>query len=938
MPVRPAAPLVTRQPAQCGWLSGLLLLGLVVLQACGGGSESALIASAEQRLARDDVAGAVIDARNALKNNERSAAARLTLGRALTASGDFATAENELRRAREFGADESRWAVADAALLEARRDLSALLARYKDTRLPDPDAHAALRLAVARAYRDQRQVEAAASVLDELQATKPDLVEVRVLRVRLAAAKGDVDAARRASIELVQRAPNDAQAWLLRADTLAQDTANRAEAVAAYRRALELRPRLLEAHANLISLLLDLNDHPAATAQAAAMRKALPDVALADFYAALVAYAGGEHLRVRELTQRMLRNPTSSPQVLYLAGMAELRLGSLAQAETLLARAVLLAPTAIESRRELAGILVRRARPEAALATLDPLLKLGVDDAGVWRYAGQAHSLAGNFRLADQAFARSVKLRPDDARNRVAVGQALIARGQVDPGLRELRSAAAADQASIDADLELVNTLALRERHDDALKALDALARKRPELAVVDQLRGRVLQARGDRAGARRAYEAALARDATMVMAADSLARLDATEGRIGDARKRYESLLKRDPRAPAVMLALAELSLREGAGYQQAGEWISKAVQANPLDVSVWRTAIALHRDTGDQPGALARARAALAAVPDDPTLLAQASSVQLEAGDHQQALATAQRLVQLLPRSVDAAVQLARAHAAAGNASQAQQQVARALEIEPDSASVLRGAIEVAVRIGQHDRAVALARQVQQRRPGEALGWQLESEAEASRGQWAAAAVALKQAMAKQPSTAVAIQAHRAFSRAGQRAEAELLEKRWLAMRPRDQGFRIHLGEEAIAAGDWALAEARFRRALEADPDNPALLNNLAYALVRRGDASALEPALKAARAAPYIAEIIDTLSLAYELAGNLPKAVEAQALVVTLAPRNADYRIRLGGLHLKAGDRGKAREALAPLRAEDLSVPQAETLQKLRQQAQA
>jgi len=610
-----------------------------------------------------------------------------------------------------------------------------------------------------------------------------------------------------------------------------------------------------------------------------------------------------------------------------------MRLGALASAETLLAKAVSAMPDAVEPRRELAGLHVGLVRPGSALDTLRPLLDADTQDSGAWRYAGLAHALAGDFRNADAAFAKAAKLQPGDVRVRMALGQALIARGQADAGLREIRTAAEADTSGVDADMALISALMRRKDTVGALAVVDQLQRKRPDAAMPELLRGRILEQAGDLRSARAAYEKSLTRDPKFLPAVTRLAQIEVGEGRIDGARKLYQDLLKKEPRAAEAMIAMAGLTLRAGGALAAATEWVDKAVAAQPSDAEAWRSAINFHRAAGDSPGALSRARAAAAAVPDNFRLLTLVAETQVVAGDVQQAVATAQRLVQLQPESPGALTSLADAYLAAGNLSSARQQVIRALTVAPQSPAVLRTAIAIELRDKSPAAAQAIARKLQARQPAVALGWQLEGEVAATLSNWSAAVTALRTAMTKGSSTQVAMQLHTALLNSGQEPEAARVAQQWQAAHKEDSAFLVYLAESAARQGDWALAEARYKELLKAQPKNPALLNNLAGVLLKKRDPEAMSVALLAVRLAPHVAAIVDTAAAAYAQSNDLGQAIAWQSKAVEMDPRRAAYRIQLVRLHLRAGDKGKAREEISRLEQLDPGAVSAEELAKLK-----
>jgi predicted Zn-dependent protease len=211
------------------------------------------------------------------------------------------------------------------------------------------------------------------------------------------------------------------------------------------------------------------------------------------------------------------------------------------------------------------------------------------------------------------------------------------------------------------------------------------------------------------------------------------------------------------------------------------------------------------------------------------------------------------------------------------------------------------------------------------------------LAAEAEATQRQWARAAAAYRQALTRREGTDIAVPLHQVLVNAGSAAEGREFAERWLQRRPDDAGFVAHLAQSANARGDLAEAEARYRQALQRQPDAPVLLNNLADVLVRRGNPEALALAQRAVAAEPLVAAFLDTLAQAHNAAGQAAQAVTWQTKAVALAPQVGSLRLRLAQFHLAAGEKSKAREELQRLQRQGPSAAPVERVQELLQQAQ-
>lgn len=899
-----------------------------LLVACSGRDDAAL-AAAQGRLERGEVDAAVIEVKALLQRRPQDAAARLLLGRALFAQGELAAAESELRRARDAGAREADVLPLLARTMLEQHRASDVVEQFRVASFEPAEQLAALRVQVALAHVVLGEPTAASRANDEALALAPGHVGALALAARLQATKGDEAGALQATTTLVQRFAHDAEAWLVHGDALAgRDPAG---ALAAYERAVALDPGLVQAQAALIMAHLRQGRATQAQAQIEAFRKTNRGRAAADYYEALLAYASGDLYRARGLNQQLLQGVATNPHVLLLAGMTELRLGTLASAETYLVQATARLPDAVEPRRELAALWVQRGQPARALEQLRRLLRREQGDARTWLVAGQAHTLLGDFRAADEAFARAAALRPDDAQVRTDRAHSLIVRGQYEAGLRELNDAGA-ETATVETTLMAIAALMGRGDSAGALKAVDRLAQRHPDVPGVDLVRGRIHEARGALAPARTAYERALQRNPAFVPAIERLAALDLAEDRIGAARARYEALLAREPRQTSAMLAMAHLARLGGEGRAAARAWLDRAVAVHPADPGPWLAAIAAERSMGDEHAALARAQRAAAAVHENAEVLAALGDALRATGDAHQARATYVQAVALQPDDADLRLRLAQAFIEARDHAAADTQLVLAAKANPDSAPVARARVLLALIDERPDIALSHAQRRQETHPREADGWMMEAEVHARQRRWPEAVAAARRAVAIDARSDVAIALYRHLDAAGDAAARDAFARERLVREPRDAAFVGFVAQRADARGEHAEAEARYRQAIALQPDSPLLHNNLAMLLLARRPAEALQSAERAAKLAPDVPPVLDTLARAQAAGGQLRQAIATQTRAVELASRAPGLRLQLARLHLQAGDRTKAREVLATLGDAAREGPLAEEARRL------
>jgi putative PEP-CTERM system TPR-repeat lipoprotein len=903
------------RPLLCAVISLASLLG-----ACQGGSEEAdAVASAKGYVDQHDYKSAIIRAKNALQKNPSNGEARRLLGQSLLETGAATAAAVELRKALEFNAGESKTVPLLARAMLAQGETRALIQQFAATKLDDAAASADLKTSVATAYATQGERDNALETVLSALKEWPRHAPATLLHARLLAADGDIAGALELIEPVLARDAKDVDALVLKADLQRQGLHDGDAALATYRSAVAASPGSVSAHAAIIAMLLERRELPAAKTQFSALKAAQPNHPETRRIEAQLAYLDNNFAKTREITEQLLKHFPDDPRILQLAGAAELRLNSLAQAEAYLGRAMKAAPRALFPRQMLAQIHLRNGQPQKALDALQPILDSAAPDVNSLTLAGQAYLQDGNAARSEAAFARAAKVDPKAVTARTALALGHLAKGKREDGYAELEAVAAGD-TGVRADLALIAVKLRANDLDGALKAIAALEKKQPDKPLAHVLRGNLQLRRHDTAAATASFEKALTIDPVYFPATAALAGLDIAAGRPEGARKRFEDLLRADPKNYRALLGVAETKSRLGLPRQEVTQAIVDATKAQPTEPAPRLLLVRYLLGQQDSKAALAAAQDAVAALPANLELLDQLGAAQIAAGQAQQAVTTYTRLVAARPDRPEPELRLARAHVAAKDLDAARSSVERALKIKPGLLAAQRALVEVEILQKQHPQALEVARNVQRTYPKQAVGYLLEAAVESDRGHHDAAAAALSKAVPLDGGgTEAAIRLHQTLLTAGRAAEAERLASAWKKDHPRDAAFRFYLGDNALARQDWAAAEAHYRSVTEVQPNNAMALNNVAWLMTRQGKPGAVAVAERAIQLAPGRPALMDTLAWAMASENQVPQAIELQKKAIEQAPEASGLRLTLAKIYLKAGDRPRARaelEALAKL----------------------
>ncbi len=890
-------------------------LAVLALAGCADESPEKRIASAKEYLQKNDTKAAVIEIKNALQKNPDSGEARFLLGSTLLKEGNPAAAEVELRKAQAAKYPDAQVVPELASAMLMLGQAKKVVDEFGQVQLGAPAADARLQTALVGAYAALDKPDQAKAALAAALAADPKYADALLIRAREKAAARDVDGALAVVDDVIAREPGNADAWKLKGDLFLYGKNQPEEALAAYRKTLAAEPKYIAAHAAIFNLLMQQGKLDDAAKQLDELKKFAAKNPQTRFMEAQLAYQRKDFKAAREIAQELVQQAPNNPRALELAGAAELQAGAPAQAQIYLDKALQLAPGLPLARRLLIVSYLRTGQPAKALTELNAAAgKDGLPPA-LYSLAGEVHLQNGDAKKAEEYFAKALKLDPDDARKRTALAITHLAGGKGEAAIGELQDIAAADSGAT-ADLALISAHLRARDYAKALAAIDKLEAKQPGKPLAANLRGRVLLAQKDTAGARKSFERALSIDPNYFAAAATLAQLDLADKKPDDAKKRFEALLAKNPKNGQALLALAQLAASQKAPKEEVAGLLGKAIDANPTDATPRLMLIELHLRSNDNKQALATAQSAVAAVPTSPELLAALGRVQQLSGESNQAVATFGKLVAQQPLSTRAQMLLAGAQVANKDPQAARQSLRKALEIKPDDLDAQRALIVLDLEAKNYADANKTARTVQEQQPKSPVGFVLEGDIAVARQDWDAAAQAYRAALQRGSATEFATKLHAVLLRAGKEPEAQRLAGNWQKEHPKDAVFLAYLGEQALARKDHAAAERYYAAVLDLQPNNALALNNLAWVKGQLKKDGALELAEKANNLAPNQPALMDTLAMLLADKGDFKRAIEVQNKALELQPAIAGLRMNLAKIYIKSGDKARAQAELETL----------------------
>lgn len=899
-------------------LAVAVVSGVILLSAGIGGcsrtqTAEELLTEAQQYEQKGDRKAALIQLKNAVAQNPDNGEARLRLGTLHYAMGDAPSAEKELRRAQSLGLPAERVLPLLAQSLLGQAKFQAVLDEITEAR-----AKGSAELLARRgdAFLGLDQPAPARGAYDAALAIDPKSGEALTGLARVAIVSGDIESARRQTDDAVARDPDSVAAWVLKAGLLRSENKN-AEALAAYDKVLAIDPGHRMANVEKAYIYINQQDFAAARKEIEAARKLGSSQLSVTYAQALLDFSEDKPAVAKESLQKILKVAPDHPPSVLLAGAVELKLNNVSQSEQHLRRYLETSQNSVYARKLLAQALLKQNQATEAIAVLEPALKAADKDSQLLALVGQAYLQEKDFGKATPYLEQASAMAPNVAAIRTSLGMARLGKGEVGPGIEQLQQAARLDPASLEPGIALVQVELGRGKFDEALKVIADLEKSHPSSAAVYNLKGNVLLRKGDAKAARASYEKALTLDPAFFASIASLGQMDVKDKNFDAAKKRFEGLLARDSKHIEAMTALAALAAVQGNAAETT-RWLEKAQTDNPNEL---RPAIVLgtHYLSTKQPEkTIALLRKTLAVHPTAPQALDLLGQAQLANKDVQGAIDTFTKLAAATPKSPMAQLRIAGAQMQAKNDSAAADALRRALSIDPAFMQARAGQMELAMRAGKPDQALAIARQVQAEYPKSPTGYVLEGDMLIAQKNPTGAIAAYDKAFALTNSPAILVKLSQLLAQNGRAAEGQArLEKFHLAY-PGNDMIAMLVAENYLGKRQYKPAIASLQAALKVNPGNPAALNNLAWAYQQDNDPRALETAEAAYKVGSQSAAVMDTLGWILVQKGDAARGVELLRKAVSSSPDALDMRYHLAAGLAKAGDKKGARKEAEQLLA--------------------
>jgi putative PEP-CTERM system TPR-repeat lipoprotein len=612
-----------------------------------------------------------------------------------------------------------------------------------------------------------------------------------------------------------------------------------------------------------------------------------------------------------------------------------LRQGSFQQAEQHLRKYLEKNPNNIYARKMLATTLLKTGQSPDALSVLTPALKGSVDDLQVYALAGETYMQVRDFNKASEFFEKAASKAPDSAALHTQLGVSKLEKGDTAKGIAELETAVKLDKTP-QAGLVLGRAQLALKNYDQAAKTASALEKQFPDNAVVQELKGLVLAGKKDLEGARASFEKAASLKPDYYSATGNLAMLAMAEKKPAEAKAALQRFLDKNKKSVEAMTAMAALAAME-KNIPEATRWLEQAQAENPDAVGPAVRLIGQYLSTNQQQKALTLARKMLVANPDSPELTDLLAKSQMANKDLNGALETYSKLAGAQPKNASVQMALANLHMMLKNPTAAEEDIKKALQLQPDYPVAQIAYAELLFDKKQVDQAVAQARALQKKHPEAAAGYMVEGDILMKTGKAAQALPLYEKSFALAKNADMLIRVLTALRDSGKGAEADKRLAQAIQQYPKDLRLQLFRAELSLRDKQYKQAAEQLEAMSKETPNNPAILNNLAFAYQQNKDSRALPTAEAAYKLASTEPAVMDTLGWILVEQGDAKRAAEVLQQASAKAPQSSELRYHLAMALFKTGDKAGARKEVEQALSANKTFAQADDARALLKQLQ-
>ncbi|WP_046022436.1 XrtA/PEP-CTERM system TPR-repeat protein PrsT [Magnetospira sp. QH-2] len=893
-------------------------------------SGSAVLEEVRALEAKGELSAAIINLRNAIRDNPGDPSLRLALGRILLTQGNIPHAETAFLQAREKGARKEDVLVWQAKIRILKGDFLWVASELDiDDALPD-ELKARMHVVRGQALYARKKTDEAAIEIEAAKQLVPGHPWVVLLDARRDLAEGKLEQGEQKLDQLIAQGPHGVEALMLKV-ALHKQRRETDQVMALLDRIVALRPYDANVQLDRAATLMALGQVDEADEIIDKVLKGVPNHPLAILLRAQRLTQTKKFKEAWERLQPAMQNLKGNKAAVLLASVLAMEAGQVEQAHSFLDPLFKLNPEDPVVVKLMAELFLRDKKYAKAVPLLEKVVAAEPDDARVLARLALAYTAIGKNTEAAELFEKAATLDPENQALKLRVGMARMAEGDTEAAWDNLSGLVDDPDAGPQASAAIASLHMGRGEWDKALEAARTYRGQMPDSPQPDLMLARIYRATKDTKAELESLLSAQKKAPELDLVAFELATHYRRTKEADKEAAVYADILARNPRNERALLGQISISKVKGESTE-ALTLAKRAANMAPESLIVGRAYVNLLMVAGQKKAALAEADRLVSSLPKSADAFILLSKVHFAIDQPVEGLAALRRTAGLTPQGGAVHVGMAKALIRENKPDYARQVLDRAVEIEPGLISAWgmrladeekRNGLEAALKLSREAEVMPGA--------GRDLAEMLTGDLYLRAKQPEKALAAYKAGIAEKPSPALVVRLARAHIAAGDRQPAQTVLTEWLTEHPDDLAPRMALADQYMAAGKDAEAIAAYEKVVEVNPRHLVALNNMAYLHSKTDPRKGLVAARRAWMLAKTNPSIADTYGWLLVRTGEPEKGRPLLELAHVLGKgKSSSTAYHLAAALAAEGQKEKAASVLEPLMA--LEFPELEDAKAL------
>lgn len=891
------------------------------------------IARAQEYVQTSEYRAAVIELKNALKQDANSPKARQMLGNIYLSVGDGASAQKELQRAMELGVSESEILapLGQAMLLSGQHQ--PLLERVKVV-----DGMAVAERSKVHAVRAEALIilgdrEKALTELKSAKAADDQQVVTRIAWARFEGIRGNEAELRSWLAPLLSGEAQHPDAWSLLA-AVEQGKGELELAEEGYTKSIELRGYVHIDYLKRALLKVQRTDYDGAKEDLNKLKKGGVALAAVGYAEGLIAYQQQDFESAQGILDKVLGTFESYPPARLYLGLTNYQLQNYISAEKNLEIYLATNPRHYQASLIYSATKVKLKKFSAAAEHLERMRLSSPDDYRVVSMLGNAQILSGQRDVGIKTLHHATTLKPDEASVHMQLGAALMQQGDSVIGRQELLKAIELDPELQQAEMALYMGYMRDKDYAKAISMAENLLKKQPDEISPKNLYALALMADGQKDKAVLQLQNGLKKHPGEPSIANNLALIYLQGGDMEKAYTTYRGVLEHNPDHLKTLLQLSVLSARLNRP-KEVEEWLLKAVESNP-DARAPRLLLASqYLKQVKATEALQLLQGVSQAEQEHPSYQLLKAKAKMEVGEERHAIRSLKQVITTEPKLTAAHFLLSQAYAKVGDSDAMRGSLEQTLELQPNHFPAAIALTRLSFMQKRKDEGLQRLEELKKRFPDNPDVKLLDARVTAATADFVGASDKLKNLLVDSPHSEVMIELANNQWRAGQREEAITGLELWRKDNPKDTRALLSLAQFYMGMERFTASIEVYQKVNELEPNNGAVLNNLAWLLRDSDVEQGVKHARKAHAMAPKNPFIKDTLGMLLVRQGKADEAVGLLREALDAQPENGEIKFNLAEAYIKTGQTSLAAPLLDDLETRKLNQKAKDRIVELRKQ---